>query len=276
MALKLQTYLGNTHVGDWLSPLLETASLRESEDPRGWVEPDSRIHPSSAYGKCPRSVQLGMLGHRYEFVKTNQRRLDNGLAAEKRWQGYMEKAGILVEANLKLRVDDPPWSGEIDVIIRDPATGLLHVGEIKTMNHERYGRIARQLKDREKMMNELLPVEPRYVYQLTQYLVMAGRFFKERLSPVGFFLFEDTDTQEFKIRWCKPDQVLQDVAFRHGLRAQEACNRGELLPPPFARESDECQGCPRRALCFQLQDKQPYMTQWVDERLQKVKKDATV
>jgi len=211
-----------------------------------------------------------MLGYRSAIAPKSQRRMDNGTWAHSRWEGYLKEMGILHSCEVNVRGTDPFFNGTCDLIIQNPATGKLHIGEIKTMNANRYRRVPDQHADRQIMMRHLMATERPYVYQLTMYVVMIPRLpeFKGLdISDECFFLFENTDTQEFKIRYCLPDQRLKDEAFLNSVEAQKALLNGVLLDPPYRRGSPTCEHCYKKDVCYALQDGDPKYTEKINEQL---------
>lgn len=207
-----------------------------------------------------------MLGYRTGVKALNRRRMDNGTAAHDRWNSYLDAAGLLYAANVREVMTEPfPWSGECDVICVDPVTGTRHVGELKTMNSHKWRTIPDQLEDRRAMARLLLDYVPGYVYQLTQYIVKLGPLYDT--AREGFFLFEDTDDQQFLVRYLEPDDELREEAFKQPLIAQRAAQAGVLLDPPFRRQSPTCRKCYKNKVCYALQDGDEVLSKHVREAL---------
>lgn len=256
---------------DWIGPVLDRAGAIVR--PEGWFKPSLYIHPSGAGGTCVREIELGMLGHRPPVDKKSARRMLNGTLAHDRWTEEFRRAGLLVEANVRLRLESPPWSGECDLIARRPGTVRDHLVEIKTMNAQRFRRVPAQDANPVTMMRRLFLTERKYVLQLTQYI---SRFAPVRGTQAGgAFLFEDTDSQDYKLRYVQPDQGLLDEAFRLPVLAQAWAARGELVEPPFARTSPTCRSCYRRRVCLALQDGDATDTRFAREALETLRSATT-
>lgn len=236
---------------DWVSRVVDME--QEKGAPERWVAPDLTIHPSWGGGECPREIQLTMLGHRDKIEPKSRRRMDNGTDAHTRWQRYFKEVGLLVDCEIRLNLTDPLWSGSADVILQNPVTGRKYVGELKTMHSRRWAKVPAQVYDRYEMMRQLALVERKYVNQLTQYIVKL-RQEGYGVEEEGFFLFENTDTQEYKVRYCAPDRDMQESAFANAVLAQEASLEGRLIDPPFKRKSLTCRACYRERLCYDIQD----------------------
>lgn len=235
--------------GDWLGTAIDRAP---SGEPERWTAPNPEIHPSGAGSPCIRDIQLSMLGHHTEIKPKNRRRMDNGTAAHARWTAELDKAGVLVKGGERLKIPGY-WSGEYDVMVRNPVTGKTHLGEIKTMNDGRFRRVPAQERDYLAMASVMYKAESSYVFQLTQYLVEFRRLYPE-LSDDVFFLFENTNDQDYCIRWFRPNEKLMTMAFTNSLAAREATLAGQLIDPPFKRGSITCRKCYREQACYNLQD----------------------
>lgn len=234
---------------DWLSKFID--DFQNKLEPERWNPPSPNIHPSSSGSPCARDIELSMLGYRTPMRAQNRRRADNGTYAHNRWEKYLGDMGILKAAEVRIKSENPPFSGMCDLLIERPMDGAILIGEIKTMNQRRYQKVPAQNEDKTLMLRQLLTTEKGYVYQLVMYVVMMKEEFGT--SDECFFLFEDTDTQEFKIRYGIPDEALKKEAFANSLVAQEYYAKKQLVPPPFAKNSETCQKCYKKSMCFKLQ-----------------------
>lgn len=235
---------------DWVSLAIE--KHQENLEPERWSDrPNAVIHPSGSGSPCEREIELGMLGYRSGAKPKNRRRMDNGNSAHARWNQYLDDAGLLVVANVKERLDQPYlWSGECDVICRGPR-GKLYVGELKTMNSRKFRELPAQV-DPKQMGQVLAETLKSYVYQLTQYIVQFEDLHGTCRS--GFILFENTDTQEYKVLYIEPDEDLRRKAFEVPHKASLEVQAGKLAEPPFRRNSLTCRRCWKSSICYRLQD----------------------
>lgn len=237
--------------GDWLGVAIDSSKV--GVEPERWGTPNIEVHPSSAGSACPRDIQLGMLGHKTEVKAQNRRRMDNGTDAHTRWSRELKEKGLLVSAGVRLKVPGE-WSGEYDLLCRNPKTGATHLGEIKTINSNGYASLPAQDPDLVRMAYAMFKAKPAYTYQLCQYYVMFRDKVEGGLSPDCFFLFENTDTQAFKIIWVKFDERMMEAAFKNSTAARQATLDGYLIEPPFRRRSITCSRCYRELVCYRLQD----------------------
>ena len=237
---------------DWIGRMIDTH--QELQSPERWGYANLDIHPSSSGSPCARDVELGMLGYRTAIKPKNRRRMDNGTFAHTRWEGYFKDMGILYASEVNVKSDDPQFNGTCDLVVQHPTTGKLMVGEIKTMNQARWRKVPDQHENHNIMMRHLMATERPYVYQLSMYVRMIPKVMNWDISNECFFLFENTDTQEFKIRYCEPDEQLIDEAFANSLLAQHAAKEGKLIDPPYKRDSLTCTMCYKKTMCYLLQD----------------------
>lgn len=248
---------------DWIGKMID--AYQDKAEPERWVSPNPDIHPSSSGSSCARDIELGMLGHRTQVKAQNRRRMENGTKGHERWEQYFRDIGILFAAEVKVIATDPFFNGTCDVIIENPLTGKRIIGELKTMNSKRWERIPIQVPDKKIMMRHLAAIEKPYVYQLTMYVQMM----KEQYNTEDecFFLFENTDTQEFKVRYCEPDEELKKECFSNPLEAQKAFLEKRLIDPPYSKGSAICQHCYRRGVCFRIQENDPTTVEKLNEVL---------
>lgn len=237
--------------GDWLGIAID--SSRAGVEDERWVQPNVEVHPSSAGSACARDIQLGMLGHKTGIKALNRRRMDNGTDAHTRWSKELAAKGLLVSAGVRFKVPGE-WSGEYDLLCKNPKSGEVHLGEIKTINSNGYSSLPPQDPDPVRMAYAMAKAKMAYTYQLCQYYVMFKGQVEGGISPDCFFLFENTDTQAFKIIWVRFDDRMMADAFKNSTIAREASLSGSLIAPPFRRRSITCSRCYRELICYRIQD----------------------
>lgn len=250
--------------GDWLGAAIDSSKV--GVEPERWITPNIEVHPSSAGSACPRDIQLGMLGHKTEIKGLNRRRMDNGTDAHSRWSRELSEKGLLVSAGVRLKVPGE-WSGEYDLLCKNPKSGETHLGEIKTINSNGYSSLPSQDPDPVRMAYAMCKAKMAYTYQLCQYYVMFKDRIEGGLSRDCFFLFENTDTQAFKIIWVRFDDKMMEAAFKNSDAARKATLEGRLIEPPFKRRSMPCSRCYRELVCYRLQDGERAVVDRVDSAL---------
>jgi len=246
---------------DWLGAAIEM----QTGEPERWEEPRLTIHPSGAGSACLRNVQIAMLGHRTGFTPHSLRRMRNGTKAGERWDVELRGLGLVVESELRLGNDDQDWSGRMDFLVRHPMTGRLYVVELKTMNQFRFKRFPAQLEDRVAMTGLLERYERGYTYQLLQYVDEGMK--QLGAEPEGIFLIENTDTQDYVVRYIMSTPEFVRRSYDIQRQGQAAARAGVLVPPPFKRMSKTCRSCYREAVCYRLQDGEATATVAVERAL---------
>jgi hypothetical protein len=230
---------------DWLSRVVDNYFATKS--PERWVQPDYTIHPSGSGPPCALAIELWMLGHRGEVKSRNRRRMDNGTDAHTRWQRYFAEMRILVAKEWPLRGIDPTVSGKIDLILQNPATGNLSVGEIKTTNSRKFASLPAATADRTANAKLMYAWHREWFLQFVWYSVDGdynGRKFTEK-----FFLIENTDDQDFRIIYVEPTPEHIEEARRAAVAAQNAILGGELLVRSFAKGDRGCKWCDHDGVC---------------------------
>lgn len=267
--MALRDVLKNLRGDDWLGPLYADWEAAQA-DIEHWEDPVPFVRPSVAGGNCEREMQLYQLGHRTDFGPQITQRMRNGDQVHDRITANFEEMGLLHSGPLRGYAEENgvarTW--EADLVVRHPQLGTHHLGEIKSMNHFRYGRLPDQEDDPVRMARAIFKVEPKYARQLTQYLVLFQRHYPElEIQDDAFFLFENTNNQAIRFIWVKPDEELRFDAFKLANISEEATVNGELIEPPFTKGSIVCRKCDRESICYALQDGDKEVWKNVNERL---------
>lgn len=290
---KLGGLLQRLRSEDWISDAVERSQAPHRTGRfEHWGEPDLHMHPSSAGAACPRDCQLGMLGYHDDMQPKNYRRVRNGTSAHGRWNEDLHGAAILADHDVKYKGPlETPWysgdfSGVMDVYLQRPVDLTYHIGEIKTMNSHKFRALPPQVPDPLEMGFLLERSMPGYVYQLCAYIAAftvqweadLERTDDERRdergplpgppSPIGALIFENTDTQDFAVRYIKPNDKLMERTFEKPRLAREASLEGRLIDPPYRRTSPPCRKCYKESICYKLQDGDEELTALVAGKLE--------
>jgi CRISPR/Cas system-associated exonuclease Cas4 (RecB family) len=136
------------------------ANIRNFASSKNWVEQliddflDGRVeenrsgrdfHPSAA-GKCPRLIQLSMMGLIQEYHEPRVKRIfDAGHDMHNRYKRYFERAGKLIaeEESARAKIDGVSIVGRADLIVKD-FKGNKHLLELKTVNSRRFEEILKK------------------------------------------------------------------------------------------------------------------------------------
>lgn len=159
-----------------------------------------------------------------------QANMEYGKEAGARIAKLFETADLLVEAEKKVYIKEPPIHGYIDLIIE--WQGKKTVGEVKTTKQEAF---------------TLLKASgiPRG-YQLIQLLI----YMKIEECDQGFMLYENKNTGEMLIMpvfMTGEHKRIVDEAFEW---FQKVWENKELPLRPFTKGSKECKYCPFKAHCW--------------------------
>lgn len=211
---------------------LETAMKRE-----GKFTTKKSFAPSSLgySGSCPRYWYYAFNGAEFEY-DTDAPAMANmnaGSAAGERLAGVIDKAGLLVAAEMEVRHQDPPIFGYMDVLIDWKGE---HVpGEIKTTKNETWQTRANS--------NSV----PGYqMVQLLIYMYVLG-------YPRGFFLTENKNTHELfilPIRMTDERKEMIEGILEWMRKVKDNADNGELPKRPFTKSSMQCKGCAVKNTCW--------------------------
>ena len=195
--------------------------------------------PSSVgYGKgnCPRFWYYAFNGA--DFQEDNdalqQANMMYGTEAGKRIATLLEKAGVLIEAEVPIEHSDPPIGGFMDALIMWQGEEM--VCEVKTTKQDQFNHRAAKMK---------VPG-----YQLIQLLTYMKVFNKQK----GFFLTENKNTGELlviPIKMTEANQALIDRVFEWMRVVYANATEGELPKRPFTQSSFECKSCPVKKTCWE-------------------------
>lgn len=210
--------------------------------------------------------------------------MDNGTDGHTRITNKFEKAGVLVSGGLKLTwFDDDTvsfekdlygpkllervaehgkvlWTGEADLVVgKTNKAEMVYVGEIKTANSRKYAGLPKQDPDKARMSRLMWRADKKYTRQLCQYIVLLKRFIHlwrpgTVVSDEAFFVFENTDTQDYRIIWFEADQELLEDAFKNSELSLRASAEGVLIERPYERTSRTCISCYSKRVCDALED----------------------
>lgn len=275
--MKLSKYLQAQQNDDWITEALNRASLLNAPQ-ESWTEPDLKVSPSSASMECPLAVQFHLLGHRTAVNPKSEDRMDNGSDAHKRITHRFQRAGILgldgEDAPIRVPLGPGIWSGRPDIFALREGEDKVVIVEIKTMNSFKFRKCPPQNPDLQEMSKDLYKYVPDYVIQLVQYHEMYTRFghdyFEFDFSDVVAFYFENTDTQEYVVRYFTIPDRLREIAFENAKKALEYSANGEMIPFPFAQDSLECNRCYRKTVCDKFRNEDPEVVDLIEEALKKV------
>jgi len=164
------------------------------------------FHPSSLH-RPPRELYWYYLeGDTQEYNPRILRIFDNGHHVHFRLQGYLEKTGILLEAEVPVECQEYEIRGHTDGIIR--INGMEGVLEIKSMNASN--------------LHTSYEPKPEHLIQVNMYMFCTG-------IPRACLLYECKDNQELKEFFVKQEPSILDPVLEK-IRYVQACIRKGTEP----------------------------------------------
>lgn len=227
MALNFQNLLRQREE-HWLLASIDE-HLRKTDTGR---PPDYHFHPSAVSGVHAKACLRYLTYSLYERPRGKsisaklQRIFDNGHDMHRRYQRLFEEMGMLVGAEVEVYRQFPPIKGSSDGILRKPFSEQLYVLELKTINSQGYRAI--------------LAPHPHHATQTNLYMGLLE-------IHRGVVLYENKDTQEFKVYEIEFDHEEWNTLLHRMAEAQGAYERRVL--PPKIEEYSVCQTCPFLEIC---------------------------
>lgn len=238
--------------GDWL--LLELDAIAEGIQPL-WEAERSFFRPSSAGEECPRALTFDMAGHRTPRDARTMRVFATGRAIESNIIDELRRAKRLLSTNLRVKVNDFPFSGSYDALLRRPESigGGEALGEIKSIREDLWEMIPLP-KDLDTNRKTMLEHHRSYLCQWTVY--MAALKAEGHDIRDGFILFESKNTQRRKIYWMVPSDELYQLICRVHRTAWAAVQQRMIAATPSGvdKKTGICKWCRRKYLCTKLPD----------------------
>jgi len=192
-------------VKHWIETTLDDYDQTDKRKPkmRDYFSP-------SSISQCPRAVWYHMTGHEQDAVNANSlRRMGVGSAYHEWVQGKLQKAGVLVSAEVEVTHDDPPMKGFYDGIIRNPETGEDHLLEIKSRSDNKYAL-------------RYLP-RPEHLVQWNLYSVMTK-------VTKGILFYINKNTQVYNIYDVYRDNSIVEKVFAKMRQIKGYIDRNEIVP----------------------------------------------
>jgi CRISPR/Cas system-associated exonuclease Cas4 (RecB family) len=181
--------------------------------------------PSNAHW-CPRAIWYHMTGTPQDPVDSNGlRRMGVGSVYHEWIQEKLEKAGILVSAELEVTHDDPSMKGFYDGIIKNPETDEDYLIEIKSRNDNK----------------KSLPYLPR-----TEHLIQWNLYSVMTDVVKGLIFYVNKNTQEYNIYETQRNNKIVDKIFHKMKKIKDYLDRGEIVPYQPKENHD---WCPFKSTC---------------------------
>lgn len=210
------------------------AKRRESKDTTKVTFSPSSI--GGYHGICPRYWVQAFNGayfdEKNDALSVNV--MSFGSYAHETIQGILEDAGILVEAETEIKLEDPPIRGYIDAIVNWQGEHV--VAEIKTTRSEAFQ--FRELSGKPSAQHLL---------QLLIYLKATG-------LRRGFLLYMNKNDQRIVVIPVELDETNEAIiekAFEWMRKVRATWEAGDLPKRPFRKKDNKtCNSCPLQDMCW--------------------------
>jgi len=184
--------------------------------------------------KCPRAIFYKMTGVRATPVPTWVMRLGhNGTAMHTRYNGYFSKMGLLVAAEKRFGCEDPPISGKVDMIVRQPGNlDTQWVVELKSYNSYAMKYLKRAKSDAFTQA------------QLAMHLLEGD-------IRQAFVLYEGRDSAEIKVFYIKYNLEYVKVILAKLRIIKMAVETGQIPDKPVnSKGAKLCKYCDYKGQCW--------------------------
>lgn len=236
------------HVEDWLQTVMDV--IMEGEQTL-WGKERDYLRPSSSGDICERSITFGLFGHNSPVDASVKRIFRIGNKIEEAIVEVLREAGVLVEAQGKIKLDGPEFHGFYDVIIAKTPKGERLLGEIKSIKQEKFNKLPKPTTNPAANVRNLIDAGQR------GYMCQCQLYFKGTDTKLGFILFECKNTGRQAIFWIAPYPLLMEEIVRIGSLALSYKERRVIAPIPAERHPEKkrdpgCQWCNAKYLCVRV------------------------
>ncbi len=187
-------------------------------------------------GRCPRYWYYAFTGAEYDdkYSALDVRNMAAGTDAHERFQNLLKDLGIADDdIEREINYDDPPIYGFIDAIVE--WNGRKWVVEFKTSKTKWFSYRRQQLKP------------PTYhLVQILIYMFVTG-------IRQGMIVYEDKDTGErtaIAVEWSTRYSEYIEKIMSCMKEVYSTVTSGKLPERGFSKSSNECKGCPVKAICW--------------------------
>tara|TARA_R100001086_G_scaffold249521_2_gene189556 strand:- start:252 stop:902 length:651 start_codon:yes stop_codon:yes gene_type:complete len=174
----------------------------------------------SSVSQCPRAVWYHMMGYQEDATDSGGlRRMGVGSVYHEWIQEKLQKAGVLVSAEVEVTHDSPPMKGFYDGIIRHPETGEDYLIEIKSRSDNKYAV-------------RYLP-RPEHLVQWNLYSLMTN-------VVKGLLFYVNKNTQAYNIYETQRDESILEKIINKMWMIQGYVDRKEIVPYQPDEKHDWC------------------------------------
>jgi CRISPR/Cas system-associated exonuclease Cas4 (RecB family) len=207
-----------------------------SADTSRLVETDG-FHPSSlgiAAGRCNRRdfYLLSGVTKKPNFDARTYRVFANGHSVHERVQQALTNAGLLVESEVPIELDDPPVRGRADGIVELPWNKRRIILEIKSINDNGFTMRLKWKKPKDEHYD-----------QANIYAYILG------IDTIWVF-YECKNDQDYVILEKKANPAAAEKQLAKWRKTYEMFKEGKKPKRPYRPDSQACTYCDLRELCF--------------------------
>ena len=242
---------------DWLHVMIDEQIER---DQPFWRAQSTFFRASSCGEPCIRALTFNAMGHNVPHEARMLRLFGVGNAIEANLIPVFESAGVLIDTQGEVIFEEdgvPMLVGHYDLLIKRRGTEERWLGEIKSINLNRFTKLPLEHASAERNVNELLRQHPKYVIQWTVYAASP-----QVDTNRGFLLFEHKNDSAQKIYELIVNQDLLNSTMAKVREAWQYIrdrDNQRLAPVPVNRDPNNfrdpvCKWCPAAYLCRRLPD----------------------
>ena len=212
----------------------------------------------SGMGESARTICLQYMGVLSTLAKLqNVRYMENGTYSHKRWEAFLNRAGILVtsEKPVTTRIDGIEIRGRGDAIVRNPETREIDLLEVKTTGHKNWASLTIPEEShitQWSVYSDLYPISQGYVV-VEDRDTLQPKYFKIVREGKDIILF-DFNGKQVEVRKGFLDQVYNKVRFAVWCAGNNAFPRDKC-------ESCVKWGCKDPELCARFEKERKMITQ---------------
>lgn len=235
---------------DWVKPLLD--ETLEKPNRVFWYPFRKNFRGSMVGDECVRSLTLTLFGHNVPLKAHTLRIFRVGKKVEDGIVEDLASSGTIINTQEVLTYENPPILGKSDIVIKDPNSETILLGEIKSINSRGFSYLPKEHGFTLASESPLFKTKQSYIRQWNIYANAPGKEHEE-----GFLLFEEKDLHKQKIFYLRRDKELFNEDIERMRTAWNYFTSEMVAPIPFDRNpssaSDKtCKWCDKKYLCLAI------------------------
>ncbi len=235
------------------------------------------LHPSEICKRdwCPRASMYEILGYEKTASKEHSFQTLNifhtGHDIHAKWQGWLERAGVLAKSELPIFDEEHHIMGHADGLINDlDGEAILEIksigaGTIRMENFELHKKYTDKEITHEELWNKIRQPFYTHLRQLNLYMFVTG-------VHTGVFLYEWKATQACKEFEVKYQPTLIEPILSACALVKKSLDEGTIIARPVWADiaHKNCKKCPFKTTCWKEDnsgDRQPISPDTLDARV---------